>query len=55
MHFTRKYMIPGMSEAEGGGGRDRALDGVLRGRFLGIIMLQLNKSLRSFMSNFCSF
>ena len=31
------------------------LNGVLRGHFLGINMLQLNKSLRSFMSNLGSF
>ena len=43
----------GRSENPGGG--HCALDGVLRGHFLGIKMLQLNKSLRSFMSNFCSF
>ena len=50
-------LLRGVGAGDAGGAMPPhcALNGVLRGHFQGIKMLQWNKSLRSFMSNFCSF
>ena len=47
VHKVRQHFL--------GRGGHCALNGVLHGHFLGMKMLQWNKSLRSFKSNFCSF